>query len=830
MTAPIDAPGQDPGREPADRSAPLRAWACRIGLAILPLVLGLVGYYRPTLAGHPLPPLVGDGAFYVYQLTRAAELGGRWWAVDTDERLGYPYPPITARHPGIFEGVDLMLASALTGRVLGPTANYHALALLMLGVNGWVAAWLAYRLTRSYGWSALAILLITLNDPTAGRLGGHLHLFKLGWALLAVAAFARYLAAPTRRRGLALGLAAAWALASSFYLGFLLGIGLAAWWLGCLLAGRLRRAHLGATLAAGLGFAAAGAALTFPVWTNARGAAQAGQYFQRQRYETWLYGAELWQYFVPPNSPVARDYISGFTQKSAGAFWEGWYYPGHVVLLAVLGYAVARLRGRRPPAGDPAFLDLTLGLIGVFVVLSLAGGPSFLIYQWYSGFRCYGRAGLLALSLGCVATPAILQWGTRAIRKRWLRGAIVAGLVALAAFDGAKAARRFHFAGPRPGPAWSDWLGKQPGGVRLAAFGPGDGDPFYWWGIDSLDRRLEHAHATLNGGEFELFQGDLALAGGSWGRLTPESLRMVLSFGYDAIAFHREYLDGLPWIAASPLLERREDLGEWSIFRANPRAARYPSVAPADLLAGLDREAPRSVPAGAWITGRLALGRNVVVTSPNRIRLAWEDGQGRRLGRPAPALLQHVFGPDMPAYTVRSPEAAGPHRLVFLDEAGRRLAAVPYVVDPGLKVWSKQDGGPPEGSGRVEVEVGATGPARVFLVNDGPRYFQAHSYRDPNLGAAAVQPGMSHPAPGSLVLRVKPLDASGGGVECLLPADLPPGGRIEVPVAMATGQGKQETRVEVTPHILWPGPLAAPAGVRLEVIGAGRPGAGVVRR
>ena len=816
-----------PEREEDGRRPGARRWAYRAGLALLPLALAVAGYHRPALAGKPLPRVVGDGAFYVYQLARACELGGRWWGVSADAKLGAPYPPATAKHPGIFEGVDLMLVAAVTGRFLGPNANYHAMALLILAVNGWVAAAIAYRLTRSYGWAALAVLLITLNDPTAGRFGGHLHLFKLGWLLLAVAAFVRYLEAPTWRRGLLLGLAMAWALGSSFYLGFLLGVGLAAWWLGCLVAGRLTRAHVPATLAAGLGCAVAGAALTFPVWTNARDAVLSGQYFQRMRHETWLYGSELWQYFVPPDSPVAREYVAGFKQKGPGAFWEGWNYPGHVVLLAVVAYAIARLRGRRLCATAPHFLDVAMGLVGVFVLLSLAGGPVYLIYQWFPGFRCYGRAGLVALAIACVVTPAILQGLIVAIRNRWLRVAVVGGIVALAGFDASRAAKRFHFAEAQPDPGWSTWLAKQPQDVRLTAFGLGDREPFYWWGLVGFDQRLRHGHATLNGGEFDLLYGDLTLINATWDRPTPDSLRLIATFGYNAFAFRRDFLDLQPWIADLPWLERREEADDWSIFRVKSTAPRYPVVAPVDLLAGLKAVAPWAVPPSTWITGRLDLGRDVVVTAPARIRYAWEDERGRRVGKPAPALFQHVFGPDLPAYTVRSPGAAGRHRLVFLDEAGRRLAAVEYRVDPRLRRWRAEDPSRIVGDEGIEVNLGAE-PVRVALVNDSQTYYQAHSYRDPSLGTASVQPGMTPPTPGSLVLRAAPVGSPIGGVEGLLPCDLPPGGRVELLLPMKLGVRGLASRVKVTPCILAPGEPKVPEGVRIEVIGAGRPG--LVRR
>ena len=778
----------------------MKRLACRLGLALLPIALALAGYYRPLLRGGPLPRLAGDGAFYVYQLARSCELGGRWWKLGVDDLAGQPYPTVAAKHPGLYEGVDLMLAAAVTGRFLGPTANYHAMTVLALIINGWVAAWLAYRLTRSHGWAALAVVLITLNFPTAGRVSGHLHLFKFGWALLAVGAFARYLEAPTRRRGLALGLAAAWALQGSFYLGAFLGMGLAAWWLGCLAAGKIGRAHGAATLGAGLAFALAGAALTFPVWIHSRNAQMSGDYFRRWRLETWLFGAELWQYFTPPDSGTAAEYIAGFRQKSPGAFWEGWYYPGHVVLMAVAVYAIARLRGRRLGAGDPRFLDLAMGLIGVFVLLSLAGGPSFVIYQWFPGFRCYGRAGLLALALGSATAPAVLQGMIASLRNRGLRWVAVAGIVVLAGYDSARAVSRFQFVDPGPDPAWSDWLATQPAGVRLAAFPASDGEPFIWWGVDGLEQRLKHRHATLNGGEFALLEGDLRLVGASYEGMTSDGLRLIVSLGYDVLAFHRDYLTMHPWIASLPWLDRLEEVGGWTICRANPRARRFPTTTLERLLAGQQApEVAKPIPADAWITGLLPMDEEVVVTGPARVRMVWKDARGVGIGRPSPALFQHIFGPGRPAYTVRSPKRAGRYRLEFLDDGGRSLASVRFVVDPNLKTGRRA-------GGEVAVTRIEGGSDRVVIENPGPNYLQAHANRDLSWGAGCAQPGMYAPAPGSLVLRVRTTPGAGGSpreVDLLMPADLPPGGRLELrlPLGLVGDEGGR-SQFEVAAHVL----------------------------
>ena len=118
-------------------------------LVVLPAVLAVAAYYPAQLHGKQLPRLHGDASLYAYQLMRAAECHGRWWQIVEDARLGYPYPTEFAKHPGLFEGVDLMLLAALTGRSLGTTATYHLAVLVALLVNGWIAALIVLRYTRS---------------------------------------------------------------------------------------------------------------------------------------------------------------------------------------------------------------------------------------------------------------------------------------------------------------------------------------------------------------------------------------------------------------------------------------------------------------------------------------------------------------------------------------------------------------------------------------------------------------------------------------------------------------------------------------------------------
>src|SRR5262249_7890612 len=201
----------------------------RVCSVLLPIIVALAAYYGPVLRGG-LSQLDarGDAHFYIYQLTRAAELNGKWWQLGTDDLIGQPYPTGAAKNPSLYEGVELMLISAATVRWLDPIVNYHLMMITVLCINGWVAAGLVRRMTGSEFWSAIAVVLITTNLSTASRLNGHLHLFKHFWTLLAVSAFVGYLDRPTFVRGLWLGMATALTIQGSFYVGYFIAFGFAA--------------------------------------------------------------------------------------------------------------------------------------------------------------------------------------------------------------------------------------------------------------------------------------------------------------------------------------------------------------------------------------------------------------------------------------------------------------------------------------------------------------------------------------------------------------------------------------------------------------------------
>ena len=172
-------------------------------------------------------------------------------------------------------------------------------------------------------------------------------------------------------------------------------------------------------------------------------------------------GSDLVQYVL---SPLIGKVYALFQRRRPNDFWESWHYPGLVILAAAGAVIVARLRGRALGGADPRLLERLVMLAAILVVLSLAGGPSVLLFLAAPSFRCYGRAGMLAVAVASVVTPAILAAWSDRWRSARLRAAFFGGALALALVDGGAHVRvRLHEAeaSVEADPPWVDWLAKE---------------------------------------------------------------------------------------------------------------------------------------------------------------------------------------------------------------------------------------------------------------------------------------------------------------------------------------------------------------------------------
>ena len=626
-------------------------------------------------------PISGDACFYTYQLSRIGELRGQWWKLGHDEMVGAPYQPEFGKHPGVYEGVDLLMVSTLTSRWLDPVMNYHLMMMVVLVVNGWVVGWLVSPVDWLVGmgrtWRDPCELELLHGLPSSGTCppvqiwldgAGRDGVLSLSGPAHAAARDAAGAGDGPRSPGLILP----WLVPGHGLRRLVAGLPGVRPPQSSPRSGNgrghceLRAAEPGVDVS-GLG----GQSLQL----------LADSYGGHGRIDAWKNSAELWQYFLSPASGTAVSYVSEFRTRfhTDRSMLEGWHYPGWTVLLALGAYLVVRSRGRHLPVSDVRLLDRFVGISGLLVLLSLAGGPSFFLVSGIGCFRAYGRAGLLALALWCVAAPVALHGLFQSFHSGRRRRLAFLGLVSLSMFEGYQATFWFPSERRMEIPAWVDWLAAQPPDVRLAAFSPARERPVDWWGYESLFFKTRHRHTSLNGSDSLLFAADLKLLGATYEQMTPAGLRFVVSLGYDNLAFHREYLETNPWIRSSPWLDRIDTRGAWVFYRANQQIERLPRASLEDVMAYWPEQNNRiEVPADSWITGRFELPGDVVVGVSPPIWLVWTDERGRRIGDPARACLSARLRPRnsgllrqdsrgrwrLPARVSRRPAPRGPFACV----------------------------------------------------------------------------------------------------------------------------------------------------------------------
>jgi hypothetical protein len=231
------------------------------------------------------------------------------------------------------------------------------------------------------------------------------------------------------------------------------------------------------------------------------------------------------------------------------------------------------------------------------------------------------------------------------------------------------------------------------------------------------------------------------------------------------------------------------------------------------LAAWSEPESPTLVPAQSWITDRFDLPRDVVVGPSRPMRIAWADRHGQLVGESSPALYQHLFGPQIPAFSVKTPAAPGDYRLVFLDEHRRPVKSRPYRVHLGLETIVSR-----VVSGKDDLDAGelvsATlvsaheGHAQAFILENKSRYYlQANTSRDQvYLKSARIHPGTLGTSSGSLVLMIRPAAvdrAQAQELAVLMPCDLPPQSRVKLtfPVDLRS-PGEPPSNYRVSPHFL----------------------------
>ena len=372
-------------------------------------------------------------------------------------------------------------------------------------------------------------------------------------------------ARPAERAGA--GLALAMVLQASFYLGFFTGLGLGFWsWSSSPLAASVARPRPGHSRLCSP--SRRRDLFCLPVLSNYSPIVGSDQYFHRYWAETWIFGSEncgsMW---CPRIRGWATIIFATCGTSAAPDHGRGLEFPRlHGCVHASRSRRWRWLRQSEMSRKFHPFVWVSLGLMAFWTILSLAGGPSALIFHAIPSFRCYGRAGLLVVALGSVVAPIVVVRAGQIVAAGSRRVIVTLGLVALVASDAGRAAATFE---GWPAESKTARVGRLAGPTagrdsQLAVFMPtrrsprhsgrrtADNKPFYWWGIYSLEWLLAASARGVDAeATFTLFEGRPAAL---W------VLRMIRSIPRGCVTWPRSVIRRLRSIAIT-----------WRPTRRSPR-------------------------------------------------------------------------------------------------------------------------------------------------------------------------------------------------------------------------------------------------------------------
>jgi hypothetical protein len=168
--------------------------------------------------------------------------------------------------------------------------------------------------------------------------------------------------------------------------------------------------------------------------------------------------------------------------------------------------------------------------------------------------------------------------------------------------------------------------------------------------------------------------------------------------------------------------------------------------------------------------------------------VSWIDERGNFRGRPENVLIQHLFGPNRPAFTVKAPERPGTYRLVILDEGKRPVYSRPYLVSSAFKT-SRAAQAELLSSLQVNSVVAQTPldrlyPLKYTVENRSPIYLQANGDRDKIAPSVRTHPGYGWSDKGSMMIvgRFRRPAGDWPDLFCglILPHDLAPGESLSI--------------------------------------------------
>ena len=180
-----------------------------------------------------------------------------------------------------------------------------------------------------------------------------------------------------------------------------------------------------------------------------------------------------------------------------------------------------------------------------------------------------------------------------------------------------------------------------------------------------------------------------------------------------------------------------------------PTMPRLPITSLEQILArGRPDPKPLEAPPACWITGSWPVPEDTIVDASQLGSLAWTDEEGRLLSPPKPAFFQHVFGPGIPAYTIRTPGRPGTYHLAVLDRWRHPRATIKYRILPKLAAsQSTFPAAPARNNGPFRFGPGGTGIGSLDCLgaNAGEYssvYIQAQVFRQHLSPVSQTHPGL----------------------------------------------------------------------------------------
>lgn len=499
-----------------------RQWRIAIEAAVVLAVAGLIAVlitwpvataFSTTVVGGSGAP--SDTMGYWWDIWNNHRNGLDLWGAAVHDQIGFPFGRPLVGSGNLLLGV-FTIPAFIIASFASAAATLNTLVLAGIALTGASMYLLIRWLRLGIGIAAWAGVAFMLAPYEMFRAAGHAPLAHMEWAPLLLMAGIAWVARPTWRRALLLAGATLFGWLSNPYYGAMAGVVVVV----ILIVGAvvlIRRLGGVRNAAAPVGIAVGWlfATVAIPLGILIRASSGATEAVMRQEIELELYGARLWDYFIPPPGTWLSEGLVGpagidpaHSPGGERTVFLGWV----VVLLALAGITLA-IRARQHlhrPLGIAIAIALPVAVVaGIFSLASPTrlwglelAMPSSLIFEYLPYLRAWARFGAVVLAAVLIVAAIGLFLIVRGRSKLWGYSWIAAALVLTAAEMplappiGSGPPLVVEGRAPEDVPVWQ-WLRDNRQGepvIETPAFTREDNDRVY------LGGQTVHLHPLANGG------------------------------------------------------------------------------------------------------------------------------------------------------------------------------------------------------------------------------------------------------------------------------------------------------------------------------------------